>query len=137
AQTAHEAAIAEEAMRRATWIWIAAGLGVIALLPRRRRGTLGLPIEVSGDPRVTPHGDYGAHRAGPPVHAHQGVDLAAPPGSRVLAVGDGLIVSTDPGLGKIVRKLRLDEPASWGGTLVDAIVYADLGKPLVNPGDRM
>jgi murein DD-endopeptidase MepM/ murein hydrolase activator NlpD len=68
------------------------------------------PLEMGGTPRVTPHGYFAAPRAGPPIHRHQGVDLAAPPGSRVLAVGDGKIVRTDPGLGKIVRKLQLDVP---------------------------
>jgi murein DD-endopeptidase MepM/ murein hydrolase activator NlpD len=70
---------------------------------------------------------------------HQGTDLAAPPGSHVLAVGDGVIVRTDPGLGKIVRKLRLDVPGAWGlgHRRVNAVVYADLGTPLVQPGDRV
>ena len=57
----------------------------------------------------------------------------------MLAVGDGVIVATDPGLGKTVRKLKLDPPSSWrpGARNVAAIVYADLGTPLVKPGDRV
>jgi hypothetical protein len=57
----------------------------------------------------------------------------------VLAVGDGVIVKTDPGLGKVVRKLNLDVRGAWdlNHRRVDAIVYADLGKPLVQPGDRV
>jgi murein DD-endopeptidase MepM/ murein hydrolase activator NlpD len=100
---------------------------------------LGSPVEVAGAPTVTPNGHFGAPRAGPPVHTHQGIDLAAPPGSRVLAVGDGEIVRTDPGLGRVVRKLRLARPSAWGigRRRVEAIVYADLGKPLVQPGERV
>jgi murein DD-endopeptidase MepM/ murein hydrolase activator NlpD len=132
--------------RSNVWIWIlgaAGAVGVVALASRRRGspggGTLGPPVEGGGVPAVTPHGHYGMHRAGPPAHAHQGVDLAARPGSHVLAVGDGVIVSADPGLGKIVRKLVLDEPATWesGQEPVAAVVYADLGQPLVEPGDRV
>ncbi len=57
----------------------------------------------------------------------------------MLAVGDGVIIKTDPGLGKVVRKLKLDRPGSWGplGSPIDLVVYADLGKPLVDPGDRV
>jgi murein DD-endopeptidase MepM/ murein hydrolase activator NlpD len=100
---------------------------------------LGSPVEVSGTPTVTPHGQYGAPRAGPPRHAHQGIDLAAPAGSRVLAEGDGVIAPAHPGLGKIVRKLRLDVPAAWdaSGQPVDTIVYADLGAAFVRSGDRV
>ncbi|MCU1281248.1 MAG: hypothetical protein JWM53_4794, partial [bacterium] len=100
---------------------------------------LGAPVEAKSAPTVTPHGYFGARRTGPPAHAHQGVDLAAPAGSHVLAVGDGVIVRTDPGLGKIVRKLRLDIPGGWDFShrRVDAVVYADLGAPLVQPGDRV
>jgi murein DD-endopeptidase MepM/ murein hydrolase activator NlpD len=70
---------------------------------------------------------------------HQGVDLAASPGSRVLAVGDGVIVAANPGLGKTVRKLLLDSPATWdaGAEPIAVVVYADLGRPLVEPGDRV
>jgi murein DD-endopeptidase MepM/ murein hydrolase activator NlpD len=133
------------AMKRQTWIWIALGsAGALFLLGRKRDSSsgsiiLGSPLELNGTPKVTPHGFFGAPRAGPPVHKHQGVDLAAPPGSRVLAIGDGVIVKTDPGLGRVVRKLRLDVPGSWtlGRRRVDAVVYADLGKPLVEPGDRV
>jgi murein DD-endopeptidase MepM/ murein hydrolase activator NlpD len=102
---------------------------------------LGPPLEANGTPRVTPHGHYGAFRDGPPIHTHQGVDLAAPPGSAVLAVGDGTIVATDPGLGKVVRKLKLDRPGVWpdnaAGPLVTHAVYADLGPTLVEPGARV
>lgn len=117
---------------------LAAGAVGVAVLAARhnRRATvaLGSPVEATGTPVVTPHGYFRAHREGPPVHWHQGIDLAAPAGSRVLAVGDGTIVAANPGIGKIVRKLRLDAPASWGGEAVDAIVYADLGLPIVEPG---
>src|SRR5262249_22096458 len=84
-------------------------------------------------------GEFGAFRKGPPEHAHQGVDLIAPRGSHVLAVGNGAIVSANPGLGQIVRKLRLDEPGAWNDSGVPAhlVVYADLAKPLVSPGDRV
>ena len=132
-------------MKRQTWIWIALGsAGALLLFGRKRSSSggsiiLGSPVEVKGAPKVTPHGFFGAARSGPPVHTHQGVDLAAPPGSHVLAVGDGVIVRTDPGLGKVVRKLHLDVPGSWslGHRRVDAVVYADLGTPLVQPGDRV
>ena len=124
-------------MKRKTWIWIGIGSAVGALLLFGRK-KLGSPVQVGGAPRVTPHGHFGADRAGPPVHQHQGVDLVAPPGSHVLAVGDGMIVHANPGLGKTVRVLMLDQPAAWGlGRRVRRIVYADLGKPLVEPGDRV
>jgi murein DD-endopeptidase MepM/ murein hydrolase activator NlpD len=128
-------------MKRKTWLWIGLGTaGALLIIGRKRQPTsesLGPPIEVA--PKVTPHGFFGAERAGPPAHKHQGVDLAAPPGSHVLAVGDGIIIKTDPGLGQVVRKLRLGVPGSWDGgrRLVDAVVYADLGTPLVKPGDRV
>jgi murein DD-endopeptidase MepM/ murein hydrolase activator NlpD len=127
-------------MKRETWIWLGVGFGALLLLGRKRTGAaLGSPVEATGPPKVTPHGHFGASRAGPPAHSHQGTDLAAPPGSYVLAVGDGEIVRTDPGLGKTVRKLRLDAPSAWSpyGRRVHAIVYADLGKPLVQPGQRV
>jgi murein DD-endopeptidase MepM/ murein hydrolase activator NlpD len=129
-------------MNRQSWIWLGLGsAGALFALARTRSGSpiLGSPVERGGMPTVTPHGYFSAPRAGPPAHAHQGVDLAAPPGSRVLAVGDGVIVATDPGIGKVVRKLRLDVPGRWnvGGRTVDAVVYADLGTPLVQPGDRV
>jgi murein DD-endopeptidase MepM/ murein hydrolase activator NlpD len=128
-------------MKRDGWLWIGLGVGALLVLGRKRAGSalLGSPVQVNGAPKVTPHGHFGASRAGPPAHSHQGTDLAAPPGSYVLAVGDGVIVRTDPGLGKIVRKLQLDTPSSWsrGGRRVHAIVYADLGKPLVEVGQRV
>jgi murein DD-endopeptidase MepM/ murein hydrolase activator NlpD len=116
-----------------------ASVGVVWFLRRRNARELGSPVEVDGPPTVTPNGGFGALRSGPPRHAHQGIDLVAPAGSHVLAVGDGVIVRANPGLGKIVRKLRLDVPAAWStsGRRVDTIVYADLGTPLVHPGDRV
>jgi murein DD-endopeptidase MepM/ murein hydrolase activator NlpD len=65
--------------------------------------------------------------------------LIGSPGSRVRAVGDGRIVATRAGLGGIVRKLELDAPAPFAPGLmpIDAVVYADLGTPLVHPGDRV
>jgi murein DD-endopeptidase MepM/ murein hydrolase activator NlpD len=131
-------------MKRSGWIAIGLGVGGLILFARRRGRdnaptALGSPVEVDGIPRVTPNGHYGAPRKGPPVHTHQGVDLQARPGSRVLAIGDGRIVDTAPGLGLVVRKLELATPASWtdGARKVRWVVYADLGQPLVNPGDRV
>lgn len=117
--------------------WLLGAAGGFALL-RSHSSALGSPVEAA-IPNVTPHGGYGASRKGPPAHDHQGVDLLAPAGSHVLAVGVGRIVSTQPGLGKVVLKLQLDEPAAWsaGGVPIAAIVYADLGTPLVEPGDRV
>lgn len=124
---------------------MALGIGSVALLLASRRRNadptrLGSPLDGSDVPRVTPRGYFGAPRAGPPIHTHQGVDLVARPGSHVLAVGDGVIVATDPGLGLVVRKLRLDTPGRWSDDAprsVDAVVYADLGTPLVEPGQRV
>lgn len=129
-------------MSETRWLWWAigaAGMLVFFVRPRREPGLLGLPLEGDGPMRTTPKGSYGAPRKGPPVHKHQGVDLRASPGSRVLAIGDGVIVRTNPGLGKTVRKLRLDRPAAWASNArrVDAVVYADLGRPLVEPADRV
>lgn len=129
-------------MNRQTWIWLGLGsAGALFALGGKRSGSplLASPLESGGAPLVTPHGFFSAPRAGPPAHAHQGVDLAAPAGSRVLAVGDGVIVATDPGLGKLVRKLRLDVPGTWlvGRRRAHAVVYADLGSALVQPGDRV
>ena len=131
-------------MKRDPWPGIGLGSVTVWLVLRaqRRNGEsflLGPPIVFDGVPRITPHGHFGARRVGPPAHAHQGIDIAAHPGSHVLAVGDGVIVKTDPGLGKTVRKLRLDAPAAWdfAHRRVDSIVYADLGTPLVRPGDRV
>ena len=55
------------------------------------------------------------------------------------AVGDGRIVATNAGLGKVVRKLRLEPPGAWSdrGALVTHVVYADLGDALVKAGDRV
>jgi murein DD-endopeptidase MepM/ murein hydrolase activator NlpD len=123
-------------VKRESWIWIGLGSAAGALLLFGRK--LGSPVEVSGAPEVTSHGFFGADRAGPPAHQHQGVDLVAPAGSHVLAVGDGEIIHANPGLGNVVRVLQLDTPGGWGfGRRVHRIVYADLGKPLVEPGDRV
>ncbi len=130
-------------MNRNALVWLGVGSGALLLLTRNSAPLLGRqlqsPLEGAGTALVTPHGYYGAPRSGPPVHLHQGVDLAAKAGSKVLAVGDGVIVATDPGLGKTVRKLKLDPPSSWrpGARSVAAIVYADLGTPLVKPGDHV
>jgi murein DD-endopeptidase MepM/ murein hydrolase activator NlpD len=130
------------------WIWFAVGVGGALLFWRRRTSTpnarddgwqaLGMPTESQGA-LVTPHGSFGASRVGPPAHAHQGLDLAAPANSFVRAVGDGRIVATRPGLGKIVRKLRLEPPGAWTdrGAFVTHVVYADLGDALVQAGDRV
>lgn len=126
-------------MKRGTlWAW-AFGItfAVASAIGRRRaRRKLALPVQST---RVTVHGHYGAPRVGPPAHAHQGIDLIARPGSYVLAVGDGEIVPTLPGLGRVVRKLELDHaaPFTLGLMPVDTVVYADLGTPLVHPGDRV
>lgn len=129
-------------MNREQVAWTALGTAGVAVLFGRRTYAsddgLGSPIEVAGIPRVTPHGYFRAHRAGPPEHWHQGIDLIAPPSSRVFAVGDGTIIKAEPGLGKIVRKLRLGAPGSWGGLQsIDLVVYADLGVPIVEPGKRV
>ena len=120
------------------WLWVAAGTAGAAFLWGRRH-RLGSPIPGVAVPTTTPHGDYGTHREGPPEHTHHGLDLVAPAGSRLVAVGDGVIIPADPGLGHIVRKLRLDSPTAWSATgePVEAVVYADLGTPLVEPGDRV
>jgi murein DD-endopeptidase MepM/ murein hydrolase activator NlpD len=125
------------------WVWFGVGAGVALLLSSRRESAtprgdrwqlLGMPVD--GGAAVTAHGFFGASRLGPPVHAHQGVDLAARPGDIVRAVGDGRVVATNPGLGKVVRKLQLDPPGSWGDrdALISHVVYADLGQPLVDVG---
>jgi len=123
-------------MNSGTWLLLGLGSVVGAILLGRYR-LLGSPIAASGPARVTPHGSFGEARRGPPAHKHQGIDLIAPPGALVLAVGDGKIVDAKPGLGKIVRKLELDVPSTWtsSGRIVSAVVYADLGAPLVAPGD--
>ncbi len=126
-------------MNRNAWLWWL-GLGSAGALFAFTRGQpLGSPIEGDGPPTVTPHGAFGADRVGPPAHSHQGVDLIAPVGAHVLAVGDGVVVSARAGLGKIVRKLKLDAPGAWNvaGRRIDSIVYADLGVPLVSPGDHV
>jgi murein DD-endopeptidase MepM/ murein hydrolase activator NlpD len=124
-------------VKRAVLLVFGVGIAIAAMMGRRgARRILGFPVEGM---RVTAHGTFGADRLGPPAHSHQGVDLIASPGSHVLAVGDGRIVATQAGLGGIVRKLELDAPAAFAPGLipVDTLVYADLGTPLVNPGDRV
>jgi murein DD-endopeptidase MepM/ murein hydrolase activator NlpD len=129
------------------WIWFTVGVGGALLLWRRRPSSkpesrddgwqaLGAPTDGT---LVTPHGAFGAPRVGPPAHIHQGLDIAAATNSLVRAVGDGRIVATNAGLGKIVRKLRLEPPGAWSdrGALVTHVVYADLGDALVNAGDRV
>lgn len=127
--------------RKRSWLWLAAGTaGASLVVGGRRKGALGSPLENGEELVLTRHGSFGAGRKGPPAHAHQGVDLAAPIGTLILAVGDGVIVTTHPGLGKIVRKLRLDVPGTWAvgsGRRVDSVVYADLGRALVSPGARV
>lgn len=55
------------------------------------------------------------------------------------AVGEGVIVQTGAGYGGRVLKLMLVRPEAFlGGAIpVEAVVYADLGQPLVQPGDRV
>jgi murein DD-endopeptidase MepM/ murein hydrolase activator NlpD len=121
------------------WMWLCLGAAGAVLLVARRRPTLGAPLE-GGWPTITPRGYFGADRRGPPAHLHQGIDLVARPGSKVLAVGDGVVVAAKPGLGGIVRKLRLDEEGAWspyGGAAIAFVVYADLGRALVKAGDRV
>ena len=130
------------------WLWFTAGVGGALLLWRRHPSktearddgwqALGMPTEAR-DTLVTPHGWFGATRVGPPAHVHQGRDLSAPASSLVRAVGDGRIVATNAGLGKLVRKLRLEPPGAWSdrGALVSHVVYADLGDALVQAGDRV
>lgn len=128
------------------WLWFTVGAGAAWLLLRGRGETaitrddrwqsLAMPVDGAV---VTAHGFFGASRSGPPAHTHQGVDLVAAAGDVVRAVGDGRIVAANPGLGKIVRKLRLDPPGSWSerGALVSYVVYADLGTPLAEVGQRV
>lgn len=82
--------------------------------------------------KTTPHGQFNAVRpvgATKPDHYHQGVDLVGKAGESVLAVGPGIIVKSDPGIGQTVRVLQLDDGR--------AVVYADLGTAVVEPGTRM
>jgi len=82
--------------------------------------------------KVTPHGQFGANRpAGStnPDHQHQGVDLMGKAGEAVFAVGNGQIVDAKPGIGQTVRVLLLDDGR--------AVVYADLGTAVAEPGQRM
>jgi murein DD-endopeptidase MepM/ murein hydrolase activator NlpD len=123
------------------FLWLTLGTASLALIVAalRRTDLLRSPLSARGVPRITPHGGFGASRRGPPAHLHQGLDLVSRAHSKVLAVGDGKVVATDPGLGKIVRKLSLDIPGRWStdADFVNFVVYADLGTPLVEPGDRV
>lgn len=121
------------------WLYVAAGVVALTVFRRpHRRGTSLVP-PLDGTITTTPHGQFGAPRKGPPVHTHQGVDLAATPGTFVRAIGNGVIVATNPGLGLLVRKLRLDEPAAFseGKQPIAFVVYADLGSALREPGERV
>lgn len=125
--------------------WLLLGVGAlgVGLLLRRKTDTSTEPFLVSpidGALRTTPHGEFGAARKGPPAHAHQGIDLGAKSGTFIRAVGAGVIVATKPGLGKLVRKLRLDRAgtfAAGASESVSFVVYADLGSALREPGDRV
>jgi murein DD-endopeptidase MepM/ murein hydrolase activator NlpD len=119
------------------WLWFALGSLTLWWAYHAARSTLLAPLD--GELRVTPRGKFGDGRHGPPGHRHQGLDLVAPTGASVLAVGDGVIVDARPGLGGVVRKLLLDVPGAWtwDGHKVVAVVYADLGETVVQPGDRV
>ena len=83
--------------------------------------------------RTTPHGFYGARRptdtTKPEDHKHQGVDLSGKAGEKIFAVGTGIVVKSNPGKGEIVRVVLLDDGR--------AVVYADLGQALVEPGTKV
>ncbi len=122
------------------WLLVAIGVVGFVIVRRNRPATDRLaasPLDV--DLVVTPHGHFGAPRKGPPVHTHQGVDLAAKPGSFVRAIAAGTIVATNPGLGGLVRKLKLDTPTAYvsGKQPVAFVVYADLGSALREPGEHV
>jgi murein DD-endopeptidase MepM/ murein hydrolase activator NlpD len=124
-------------MNGRSWLWVALGSLTAWLFFSRRRTALGSPVY--GQLQITPRGWFGARRPGPPAHRHQGIDIAATRDSFVLAVGDGIIIEAKPGLGGVVRKLKLDAPGAWtwNGRRVCAVVYADLGVPFAEPGDRV
>lgn len=67
---------------------------------------------------------FGAHRAGPPVHPHQGNDLFAPAGSPVVAPIDGYAVATPNGLGGRAVKVYGDDGYVYNAHLAG---YGDLG----------
>ena len=121
------------------WWLLAAGIGVAVLALRRRPKSAALIAPLNGVLMTTPNGAFGARRKGPPAHKHQGIDLATRPGAFVRAVGDGVVVAANPGLGGIVRKLQLDEPRAFagGGEPIAFVVYADLGSALREPGERV
>lgn len=122
------------------WIWIALGVVGFAFTRRIREQDDAFALApLEGSLVVTPHGHFGAARKGPPVHAHQGIDLAARPGSFIRAIATGTVVATNPGLGGLVRKLKLDVPTSFasGKEAVAFVVYADLGSALREPGERV
>ena len=121
--------------------WLLLGLGVVGLTLawRRKPSSRLLVAPLDGSLSTTPHGNFGAPRKGPPQHQHQGIDLAARPGSFVRAIGAGVIVKTNPGLGGLVRKLKLDTPTAYvsGKQPVAFVVYADLGSALREPGEHV
>lgn len=122
------------------WLLLAIGIVGITLFRRPRQPERELArAPLDGELVVTPHGHFGAPRKGPPVHSHQGVDLGAKPGSFVRAIASGTVIATNPGLGGLVRKLKLDTPSVFvpGREPVAFVVYADLGSALREPGEHV
>lgn len=126
----------------------------------RSEGTAGVQLgdlaaPTDADLVATPHGYYGAPRyvsgsdtqSTPPTpgakvdHYHQGVDLVAPVGSPIYAIGAGQLVSASPGFGKTVLKLQLDQPGRFDGAEADPqvayAVYADLGTAERQAGEHV
>lgn len=73
---------------------------------------------------------FGAYRAGPPVHPHQGNDMFAPVGSPIVAPFDGYAVATPNELGGRAVKVYGDQGYVYNAHLSD---YGDLGP--VRAGD--
>lgn len=104
--------------------------------PKAKPRSKNLPLQTLIAPLTLPfrqptsHGYFGARRptdtSKPKDHSHQGVDLPGADDEAILAVGDGKIVVSDPGVGQLVRVLLLDDGR--------AVVYADLGTADVQPG---
>lgn len=96
---------------------------------------LSLPLR-----QPTPHGTFGSPRyvfrghssanpfyEGQPVdHVHQGVDLIADPGELIYAGVQGKVVKVPSGVGGVVVAIEVGP---------SKLVFADLGKALVKPGD--